>query len=118
MQFPYYYIGVDSWFDTPRIIRSAINNYTKGMIASVPWRGITSDSSIHSHIDYQGLGLDQIYTASKEAGEELKRLWQDEYGNDETSPISYLSAYGWDSALTLIHALDIYDKQFVSPEYI
>ena len=119
MQFPYFYIGVDSWFDSQRIVNSNIQRYTKGFVGTTPWF-LGNTQTLYQ--EYKKHGLGQIYNASVNGYNKLQKLWIKEYkensafrdllANDELDSVSYHVLYGWDSAFALINALDIYDKTY------
>lgn len=105
MGFPYFYIGVDSWFDKSRIHIGGLAKYSKGYIGTVPWQPI---QSIHSN---------EIYNISNKIYHKIQQLWSNEYLNNPSfstnfSEMNTKSIYAWDSVYALVIALNKYDTLY------
>merc|ERR1711933_216053 len=50
-QFPYFYIGVNSWFDQGSIKTAKVEKYCKGLVGAIPW--VYSPDPLISDIMYE-----------------------------------------------------------------
>ena len=119
LQFPYYYIGTDAWFQTERIQSAQIQKYTKGFIGTVPWQ----PTALHHEI-YKSVGLGEMHNASMSQYEELVMRWEDALAHNEhfqelvenlrvnTDYLGAFSIYGWDTAHAIAYALEEYDRVY------
>lgn len=109
--YPYYYIGVDAWFDDTVIERRDIAKFSQGYLGTAPWGSHMLQSSDYTHRD-----LKQIYNDSHAKYELFNNLWKSKYEQDpqfvyNISTPSALSSYGFDSAYTVAYILQyILDK--------
>ena len=107
--YPFYYIGVDAWFDDTVIDRRDIAKFAQGYLGTAPWGShmLTSD-------DYENKDLQQIYDVSHAKYDLFNNLWkykQDPQFMYNISSPSALSNYGWDTAYTAAYILQyILDK--------
>jgi len=108
-EYPYFYLGVDAWFDTNRIQSSGIENFSMGYIGTVPWQ--TDAMSL----DRYTTDLQPIINQSMHIHSRMLRTW-DAYwnnGDDTTHELllktpSSTAIYGYDAMYVLAHTLQQY----------
>eukprot|EP01083_Nonionella_stella_P034289 93856_1 len=122
LQFPYYYIGVDAWFQSQQLQDAAIVNYTKGFIGTVPW-----EPSALNYTSYERHGYGLVYNLSQSMFTELLDRWKHEIQNnlefrtmleflglhpEHATTVDVYALYGWDAAIAIARALHEYDKMY------
>ena len=105
--YPYYYIGVDSWFDTGRILVHDLPDYVQGSIGTVPWQTDAME------LDRYAPELQPVINESMKVYNHLLASWQEYWDMGYTEKLyvhvpSSTAIYGYDSMYTLAYALEIY----------
>eukprot|EP00485_Elphidium_margaritaceum_P007900 CAMPEP_0202709426 /NCGR_PEP_ID=MMETSP1385-20130828/21551_1 /ASSEMBLY_ACC=CAM_ASM_000861 /TAXON_ID=933848 /ORGANISM="Elphidium margaritaceum" /LENGTH=792 /DNA_ID=CAMNT_0049368687 /DNA_START=198 /DNA_END=2576 /DNA_ORIENTATION=- len=106
-EYPYFYLGVDAWFDTNRIQASNISNFTVGSIGTVPWQ---TDAM---PLDRYGADLQPIIDESMHIHSRMLETWS-AYWNDTAEhellleTPSSTAIYGYDAMYVLAYALQQY----------
>ena len=106
--YPYFYIGVDAWFDTGRILNNNVSNYTQGFIGTVPWQ--TDAMPLESYDN----DLQPTINESMTIYHNLINSWEEYYNNGYQKELynlqipSSTAIYGYDAMYTLARALHKY----------
>ena len=93
MQFPYYYIGVNSWFTSGIIEWAEIAHFCHGLIGALPW------------IFEPGQGAEGAVSAELYAAYDIASSYADLVG-------SIFAFYRWDTVHGVMYAMDIFDKRY------
>ena len=103
--FPYFYVGVNSWFDTGSIINNNFEKYCKGFIGATPW---IPENVISDEI-FKNLDLIEIYNQTQIFNEKFRKLWD---ALQDRAKLTSFSYYGWDSMFTLAQIMHKFDEMF------
>ena len=105
--YPYLYIGVDAWFDSPTISGKKIEKYAQGTIGTVPWQ--TDAMPLSAYDDALQPLINESMQIYNNLLDSWTHYWNAGYSaNLYTETPSTTAIYGYDSMYTLAHALQLY----------
>eukprot|EP01084_Bolivina_argentea_P123417 218706_1 len=120
--FPYFYIGVDSWYDKSDIKMENITNYVNGYVGTFPGYPALFTPNAFEQI-YHSNDSALIYNKSVEIHSDIMKYWTKVYKANKTlvynrtTPEAFAN-YAYDATMVLIRALDIFDRNYSLNKYL
>ena len=93
MQYPYYFIGCDAWFDSNSVKTHNVSHYTQGFIGTRPWN--TVDLPLD---EYKQNDIKETVNQSMTLYNEIYQLFPDVVSSNQ-------AIYGYDSLYALVYAM-------------